>query len=127
VELLSYRINGPFVEVSLGDTYSLSALRALFESVRDDPALPRGALLLFDGSARTDVLSDADVRARLDALLETLAPRVAPVCAVIMSSAIARAAQTAQREARAADFRVELFLDFESARRWLAGYLPPPS
>jgi hypothetical protein len=41
---------------------SVPELRALFESIRDDPAVPDGALLLFDASARTQVLSQDDVR-----------------------------------------------------------------
>ena len=115
-----YRINGPFVEICVADGYSLTDLRALFESIRDDPTLPSEALLLFDGSARTEVLTDAEIRARLAALLDILRPRMAPVYAVIVSSAIASSAQAAQRYASAAGIRVELFLDFERARRWLS-------
>jgi hypothetical protein len=120
----SYRINGRFVEIRVADGYSLIDLRALFESIRDDPTLPSEALLLFDGSARTEVLTDADVRARLAALLEILRPRIAPVFAVIVSSAIALSAQAAQRYAAAAGIRVELFPDFERARRWLSTCAP---
>jgi hypothetical protein len=120
----SYRINGRFVEICVPDGYSLAELRALFESIRDDPTLPSEALLLFDGSARTEVLTDADVRTRLAALLDILRPRMAPVFAVIVSSAIALSAQAAQRYATAAGVRVELFLDFERARRWLSTCAP---
>jgi hypothetical protein len=120
----AYRINGPFVEICVADGYSLTDLRALFESIRDDPALPSEALLLFDGSARTEELTDADVRARLGALLDILRPRIAPVFAVIVSSAIALSSQAAQRYAAAAGVRVELFLDFERARTWLSTCAP---
>jgi hypothetical protein len=120
----SYRINGPFVEICVADGYSLTDLRALFESIRDDPTLPSEPLLLFDGSARTEVLTDADVRARLAALLDILRPRMKPVFAVIVSSAITLSAEAAQRYAAAAGIRVELFLDFERARRWLSTCAP---
>ena len=116
----AYRINGPFVEICVADGCSLTDLRALFESIRNDPALPTEALLLFDASRRTERLTDADVRARLTALLEILRPRIAPMYAVVVSSAIALASQAAQQYAAAAGVRVELFRDFERAREWLS-------
>jgi hypothetical protein len=122
----SYRIDAPFVEVSLGAIYTSTELRRLFESIRDDPAVPDEALLLFDTTARTEVIATADIRERLDVLVDTLRPRIAPVFAIIVSSATALMAQTAQREARAKGFRVGLFLDVESARRWLAGFGSSP-
>jgi hypothetical protein len=76
--VLRYHINGQFVEISLGARYSVPELRALFESIRDDPAVPDGALLLFDASARTQVLSEDDVRGRLGMLLDILGLRLAP-------------------------------------------------
>jgi hypothetical protein len=118
----SYRIEAPFVEICVGDGYSLSDLRAFFESIRDDPRLPSSALLLFDGSARSEKLTDADVHARLEVFLDTLLPRIAPAYAVVVSAAIAPAAETAQLEAAAAGVRVGLFGDFERARRWLSAY-----
>jgi hypothetical protein len=120
----SYRINGPFVEVCVADGCSVTDLRALFESIRDDPALPSEALLLFDGSARTKVLTDAEVRARVAALLDLLRPRIAPAFAVIVSSAIARSAEASQRYAAAAGIQVELFLDFGAASIWLSSCRP---
>ena len=116
----AYRINGPLVEICVADGCSLTDLRALFESIRNDPALPREALLLFDGTRRTERLTDADVRARLTAMLDILRPRIAPMYAVVVSSAIALASQAAQRYAAAEGVRVELFRDFERAREWLA-------
>jgi hypothetical protein len=120
----SYQVNGQFVEICVGDGYSVTDLRALFESIRDDPTLPADALLLFDGSARTEVLTDADVRTRLAVLLDVLRPRMVPAFAVIVSSAIASSAQAAQRYAAAAGVRVELFLDAERARLWLSTHAP---
>jgi hypothetical protein len=120
----SYRIDAPFVEICVSDGYSLSDLRAFFESIRDDPGLPCPALLLFDGSARTERLTDADVRARFAVFVDTLRPRIAPAYAVVVSAAIVSAAETAQREAAAVGLRVGLFLDFERARGWLSTYVP---
>ena len=122
----SYQVNGQFVEICVGDGYSLTDLRALFEAIRDDPTLPAEALLLFDGSARTEVLTDADVRTRLAVLLDVLRPRMVPAFAVIVSSALASSAQSAQRYAAATGVRVELFLDAERARTWLSTCAPMP-
>ena len=122
----SYRIDAPFVEICVADGYPLSDLRSFFESIRDDPRLPSQALLLFDGSARTERLTEADVRARLAVFLDTLRPRIAPAYAVVVSPAIVPAAESAQREAAAAGLRVGLFLDFERARRWLSAFAPEP-
>jgi hypothetical protein len=121
-----YRINSPFVEVRVADGSSLSDLRRLFESIRDDPGLPSRALLLFDSSARKEKLAEADVRARLDVFLNILRAKIAPAYAVVVSSAISTAAETAQREAEAAGVRVGLFEDFDRARRWLSKYATAP-
>ena len=118
--VLSYRTDGQFVEISLGTTYETSELRTLFETIRDDPDVPDGALLLFDASCRTQVLSEDLVRARLEMYFEILRGRVAPAFAAIVSSASAVSGQTVQREAAAAGVRVALFLDSPSARRWLS-------
>ena len=54
------------MEIWVEDGYSLGQLRALFESIRDDPGLPSEALLLFDGRTRKERLAESDVRARLE-------------------------------------------------------------
>jgi hypothetical protein len=105
----------------------VSDLRALFESIRDDPKLPAEPLLLFVGSARTEALADAVVRTRLAVFLDILRPRMVPAFAVIVSAAIASSAQAAQRYAAAGGVRVELFLDFERARSWLSTCMPASS
>ena len=119
-----YQITGPFVKVRVADGYSLTDLRALFESIRNDPKLPTEALLLFDGSARTESLTEADVRARMTVFLDILRPHIAPVFAVIAPTAMASAAQAAQLHAAAAGVRVELFRDLDRARRWLSAFAP---
>jgi hypothetical protein len=119
-----YQIDGPFVEICVADGYSLADLRALFESIRDDPRLPPGALLVFDSSARAEVLSDADVRSRLAVFLDILRPRMVPAFAAIASSAIASSARASQQYAAAVGVRVELFLDLERARDWLSTCAP---
>ena len=122
-----YRIDTPFVEICVEDGYSLGQLRALFESIRDDPGLPSEALLLFDGRTRKERLAESDVRARLAVFLDTLRPSMAPAYAVVVSAAIVSAAEAAQREAEVAGLRVGLFQDFDRARRWLSGYAPASS
>jgi hypothetical protein len=122
-----YRINSPFVEICVADGCSLSELRALFESIRDDPKLPAEALLLFDSSGRKEKLADADVRARLAVFLDIMRASMAPAYAVVVSARLAGAAETAQREAEVAGIRVGLFQDFDRARRWLSAYSALPS
>ena len=115
------------MEICVEDGYSLGQLRALFESIRDDPGLPSEALLLFDGRTRKERLAESDVRARLAVFLDTLRPSMAPAYAVVVSAAIVSAAEAAQREAEVAGVRVGLFQDFDRARRWLSGYAPASS
>jgi hypothetical protein len=117
-----YRIRSPFVEVRVADGCSLNELRTLFESIRDDPKLPSDALLLFDSSGRRERLADSDVRARLGVFLDIMRPRMAPAYAVVVSTTIASAAETAQREAAVEGIRVGLFQDFDRARNWLSGH-----
>jgi hypothetical protein len=125
--VLSYRIDGRFVEISLGERYTVTELRDLFLEIRNDSAVPEAALLLFDASMRTQVLSEDEVRARLGMLIDILGSRMAPVFAAIVSSASAVSGQTAQREASAAGLRCALFMDAERARRWLDSAEPSKS
>jgi hypothetical protein len=120
----SYQITGRFVEICVADGCSLTDLRALFESIRDDPTLPAPALLLFDGRGRSEWLSDADVRSRLAVFLDILRPHMVPAYAVIVSSAIVSSARAAQRYAAARGVRAELFPDVERARGWLSTCAP---
>ena len=97
--MLTSRTDGQFVEIDFGASYETTELRTLFETIRDDPGVPDGALLLFDASSRTEVLSEDLVRARLDMYSDILRARVAPVFAAIVSSATVVSGQTVQREA----------------------------
>jgi hypothetical protein len=115
----AYRIDGQFVQVCVSDGSSLADLRALFESIRDDPTLPLNALLLFDGRARREVLAEPDIQRRLAVFLDILRPRMAPAFAVVVSSAIAPSSRAAQCHAEALGVRAELFQDVERARGWL--------
>ena len=122
--VLTYRTDGQFVEIDFGASYETTELRTLFETIRDDPGVPDGALLLFDARSRTQVLSEDLVRARLEIYSDILRARVAPVFAAIVSSATVVSGQTVQREAAASGIRVALFLDSQSARRWLSSCAP---
>jgi hypothetical protein len=124
--VLSYRIDGRFVEIDLGERYTATELRDLFELIRSDQTVPDGALLLFEASARTQVLSEDDVRQRLRMLIDLLGSRVAPAFAAVVSSASALTGQVAQREAPAMGLRCGLFVDAERARRWLDSVAPAP-
>jgi hypothetical protein len=120
--VLSYRIDGRLVEIRLGTFYELIELRALFKSIRDDPALPDSALLLFDSTARTEFLSDDDVRIRLGILVDILGPHVAGAFAIVVPPAIAGSGRRDQRDAAAGGLRMGIFDDLDSARRWLSTY-----
>ena len=115
------------MEICVEDGYSLSELRRCSnrsETIRDC----RRKLSCCSTAGRERKGSpDADVRARLAVFLDTLRPRMAPAYAVVVSSAIASAAEAAQREAEVAGLRVGLFQDFDRARRWLSGYAPASS
>jgi hypothetical protein len=124
--VLSYRINGPFVEVTVEDGHSLKELRTLYRQLLADPLLPATVLMVFDARAGTGTLSDAERRARLDAFVEILCPRVLPVCAVVTPTISTVGAKSAQTEASQRGLRVGLFSDMDAARRWLGVYADTP-
>ncbi len=96
----------------------------MLKAIRDDPALSEGALLLFDARARTEGLSDDEVRFRVGTVVEILRPSIGPALAVVLSSIIAPTAQVVQREASIAGLRIGLFDHIDAARRWLTAYAP---
>jgi hypothetical protein len=122
LRVLPYRFDGHFVEVTLPDIYSLAELRATYEAIRDDPALPRPAVMLFDARARVTQLSAGESRARAEAFLEILCPRVPAVFAMVVTPTSAIAGKTAQVEASQAGLRIGIFTSDAGARQWLSAY-----
>ena len=70
--MLPFRFDGPFVEVTQPDVYSLGELRATYEAIRADPLLPSSPVVLFDARARFTQLSAGGSRARAEASLQWL-------------------------------------------------------
>jgi hypothetical protein len=112
--------------VTLPDVYSLAELRATYEAIRADSFMPSSPVMLFDARARITRLSAGESRARAEAFLELLCPRVPAVFAMVVTPTSAIAGKTAQVEARQAGLRIGIFTSLESARQWLSAYALGP-
>ena len=119
--MLAYRVNGHMVEVDLGRAYELHDLRTVLQAIRDDPAVPPGALLIVDGTkVDASAVSPFDAQMRAGALMDIMGERAARVFAVVVPTGLTDTARLAQHAVGARGLRMGIFQDIESARRWLS-------
>jgi hypothetical protein len=123
--VLSYRINGPFVEIDLGDEYTPTEFQNLFRAIREDPGFPPEPLLVLDARARMSSPPAHELQSRLAALREFLNTGPAPVMAIVVSSVLGASVHVAHHEAVDKGIRIGFFPDLEGARRWLSAYATP--
>ena len=126
--MLSYSVDGHILTVHVTGASDPEQRGALLQAIRNDPAVPRGAVLLLRVEDITETFDDAELRARLAGLIRGLGPKLVPVCAVIGPQSYLLEGHRFQNLAGQAGLRVGLFRDEASARTWLSGYVPedPP-
>ena len=119
--MITYRINGPLLEVTGVGVYTTEDVDAMYVAAKNDPALPIPTLLLVDIRESEMVHTFSDVRDRLRVLEKHLGLIMAPYIAFVVSGvARDRLAQLYKaRAAAAAEVQVEIFNDPEAAREWL--------
>jgi hypothetical protein len=119
---MSYELDTAILTVRASGTPSLEDPQLLFETVREDPNIPRGALLLMDLRGLNTSTVGLGAVERLRLLLELLGPKLGWVCALIVDPVLAEDARTFQAEAKRMGLRVEIFSDAPPAEQWLRRY-----
>ena len=123
--MISYRVDGPILILTIGaSTYAERT--AVYETVRTDPSVPTGALLLLDARQFEEAITEALLRQRVALLRTQLGPKLGQVCAVIVPEQSIVDARLFQIIAVEHELRVGLFRDEAEARQWLSAYFPNP-
>jgi hypothetical protein len=120
--MLSYEIDGSILTLRASGSPTPAERQSVFDAVRSDARVPKGALVLLD-VRKVDVgMSEPVVTERLRVLLDHLGPKLGPVCALIVTPEIVDQAGLFQAAAVGVGLRVALFSDEQLARHWLNTY-----
>jgi hypothetical protein len=117
--MLSYEIDASILTLRVSGALTANEREAVFDAVRADARVPRGALLLIDARERDLAPSEFAVVERLRVLLDQLGPKLGHECAVVVPAELAAQWRIFQEAASGAGLQVALFSDEPSARRWL--------
>jgi hypothetical protein len=117
----SYSIRGRVVTVHSPVTPALEGARDVFIAMRDDPAVPMGALLLVDARESDVSLDPALVRNRVELMWSMLGKKFAPFIAMVpRSAATGLTAHRVQMDALVyAGIQIGIFGAVDEARQWL--------
>ena len=120
--MLSYEINASILTIRAFGTPTLEDRILLFDAIRTDPAVPRGALVLLDIRGLKVLPQGPAAVDRLRALVEHLGPKLGWMGAMVIDPPLAEDARTFQAAAKSVGLRVEIFSDVPSAEKWLRSY-----
>jgi len=117
----SYSIKGRVVIVRTPATPDLEGARAVFVAMRDDPGVPKGALLLVDARESEVELAAPLVRSRVELMWTMLGTKFAPFIAMVPRSAsTGLTMQRVQMDAYVyAGIQIGIFVSVDEARQWL--------
>ena len=120
---LSYETDGSILTLRASGTPTLKERKPVYDAVRADPAVPKGARLLLD-VREIDVAMYSDHAAveRFRVLIDQLGPKLGPVCAIIAAPWLMKQMRVMQEAASGVGLRICLFTDEPSARHWLSTY-----
>jgi len=118
--MISYRTDFPFVILTTNGKSTGRERELLFAALRSDPKVAAGASLIIDIREYGVRLSQQELQDRVRAMLEALAGKVAPACAVLVGDTSLRIGLNAQLVAGSMNFRVAVFHGEAAARKWLA-------
>ena len=122
--MLTYRIDGPIVEVTGNGAYGTHDVQAVLAAAAADPGCPQSPLLLIDIRASEMAHTIADVGDRLKLMQRYLkAPFVAFVAE---GAARGRLAQIYSARGETMGIHIEVFSGLQSARAWLVDTSGPP-
>ena len=122
---VEYQIENGYLRVVLVGSFDSADLKAMAESIRQDPAFKADLNLLVDNRPSTMVAGPDDVRERVEYLAtvrEYLGPRVAVLVDTTVHYGLARMANLLGDSRQ---LNIEVFTDEDEAIGWLAtGTLP---
>jgi len=122
--MISYRVDGPFVILTTNGKSTDSERALVFEALRADSKVPDGAYLIIDIREYEIRLTQAELESRVRAMVEALAPKIGVASAVLVGDSSLRIGLGLQLVAGNLNFRVGVFHDEASARKWLAPGAP---
>jgi hypothetical protein len=122
--MLTYRIDGPIVEVTGDGAYGTPEVEAVFGAAATDPRCPQPPLLLIDIRNSEMAHSIADVGDRLVLMRERM--RAPLIAFVVEGAARERLAQIYRARGETMGIQVEVFPDVQTARAWLVDASGPP-
>jgi hypothetical protein len=118
---LSYAVDGPVVIVRVTGTPTDEERAAVYGAIARDAAVPKPALLLINASRADPSSGSADIRHRAQMLAGVLVPLGTERCALVVPPRLADDAYEFQAAAGELSVEVRLFIDEDSAKRWLRG------
>jgi hypothetical protein len=122
--VLSYKVDGGVLVLEVTSNTTLEERLAVFAAICADAAVPDGAVLLMDVRAHQINLSEGEIVNRLRLLVDSLRPKLGPVCAALINPQHdVLPSRVFQLAANDVGLRVGLFHDEVSARSWLRPYI----
>ncbi|HET9343572.1 MAG TPA: hypothetical protein VFO25_11730 [Candidatus Eremiobacteraceae bacterium] len=122
--MISYRVDGQFVILTTDGKSDERERANVFEALRVDPKVPDGAFLIIHIRDYVVRLTQAELESRVRSMVEALAPKIGVASAVLVGDASLRIGLGLQLVAGNMNFRVGVFHDEASARKWLAPGAP---
>ena len=116
---MNYRADGPFVILTTIGKDTAAERQVVYDAILSDPNVQDGAYLIIDLRKYAARLTQSELQDRVRALLDTLGTKLAIACAAIVRDGSLRFGLELQLVAGNMIFRVAVFHDEESARRWL--------
>jgi hypothetical protein len=121
---LSYRLDGPILTFATNGHATAIERAKVLDAVRADRALPDGVRLLLDLRDYDDTVSLPEIRGRLATLMNHLALKLGPVCAIVLPDVSGPQATGFHHLLQGVGIQVRVFRDEPEARAWLLQSLP---
>jgi hypothetical protein len=120
---LSYEIDGSVLTLRAAGTPTLKERKPVYDAVRADAAVPKGARLLLDiRDIDVAMYSEHAVVERFRVLIDHLGPKLGSVCAMIVPPGLTDQVRFVQEAGSGVGLQVFVFTDEPSARDWLSTY-----
>jgi hypothetical protein len=123
--VITYRMDGPLLVVTKSGTSTPQERTALFDTLRADPAVPNGAVLLLDMRDDEDALEGTELGHRFLGLKTALGLKLGPACAVVVHDQHDGDARTLRTLPAAQGLCVVMVRDEAVARAWLRVFVQP--
>lgn len=120
--MLTYHVDGRVLSIAASGTPSDDERRVLIEAILEDPRIPDAALVLLDVRRADARGNPREVEHRTRYFIQRLAPRIGPVCAVIVAPEMMHEAVHMQSAGAEMGLRIGLFKSEADARQWLKAY-----